>query len=154
MEGILGDALELALVLRFTVRLDGGMHTVHGHAAVKTGVESEQSRELERVPRERSLRLTPPGSSDIDPKPETRAARKTAHLSRNSLTVQLTYSSRPEKGKGEGKGSTHRHTHTHGHRTRTRHNVFSGTLTQAPREEKSRETRWWTARGSCASHHA
>ena len=31
-----GDALELALVLRFPVRLDGGMHTVHGHAAVKT----------------------------------------------------------------------------------------------------------------------
>ena len=46
----LGDALELAHVLLCTVRLDGGMHTIHVHAAVKTALESEQTRELQGVP--------------------------------------------------------------------------------------------------------
>ena len=45
-----GDALELAHVLLCTVRLDGGTHTIHVHAAVKTELESEQTRELQRVP--------------------------------------------------------------------------------------------------------
>ena len=44
------DALELALVLLCTVRLDGGMATLRGHAAVKTALESEQTRELHACP--------------------------------------------------------------------------------------------------------
>ena len=45
-----GEALELALVLLCTVRLDGGMATLRGHAAVKTALESEQTRELHACP--------------------------------------------------------------------------------------------------------
>ena len=53
------DALELALVLFSTVRLDGGMHVLHGHAAVKTDRESEQTRELQAFlhPEQRRQRL-------------------------------------------------------------------------------------------------
>ena len=43
------DALELALVLLCTVRLDGRMATLRGHAAVKTALESEQTRELQHA---------------------------------------------------------------------------------------------------------
>ena len=45
-----GEALELALVLLCTVRLDGRMATLRGHAAVKTALESEQTRELQPFP--------------------------------------------------------------------------------------------------------
>ena len=47
-----GDALDIARVLLCMVRLDGGMHTIHVHAAVKTALESEQRRELQRVPQD------------------------------------------------------------------------------------------------------
>ena len=37
-------------MLLFHLRLDGGMHAHHGHAAVKTERESEQTRELSAFP--------------------------------------------------------------------------------------------------------
>ena len=48
---MLREAPDAAVVLLFDRRLDGGTHTYCGHAAVKTEVESEQTRELQRFPR-------------------------------------------------------------------------------------------------------
>ena len=42
-----GRAGARARALLSTVRLDGGMHVLHSHAAVKTNRESEQTRELQ-----------------------------------------------------------------------------------------------------------
>ena len=46
----MGDALELAHVLLCTVRFDGRTHALRVRAAVKTALESEQTRELQGVP--------------------------------------------------------------------------------------------------------
>ena len=43
-------------MLLFHLRLDGGMHAHHGHAAVKTERESEQTRELSAIPRLKTRR--------------------------------------------------------------------------------------------------
>ena len=44
------ERLELARLLRFEFRFDGGMHVNHVHAAVKTDRGLEHERELQRVP--------------------------------------------------------------------------------------------------------
>ena len=43
------ERLELARLLRFEFRFDGGMHVNHVHAAVKTDRGLEHERELQRV---------------------------------------------------------------------------------------------------------
>ena len=73
----LGDALELARLLRFERRFDGGMHVKRVHAAVKSDRAKEHVRELQRVPRPfRSARDRGAGKRlPSDPLPPGAAAR-------------------------------------------------------------------------------
>ena len=46
----MGERLQLARLLRFEFRFDGGMRVNRAHAAVKTDRAKEDARELQRVP--------------------------------------------------------------------------------------------------------